>query len=212
VTYIPNGVEAGEDADDEAASRLLQSIGLTSGGYWMFAAARVDPTKGCHTLIEAHASCGGATPLLVVGDLHHAPGYEESLRAGAGERVHFVPRLDDKPTLLGLLRQARLFVFPSTVEAMSMMLLEAVSLGVPTIASDIPENVGVLPRGYPTFRAGDAADLERAVGDLFARDPGELRSAAEAAREWVRERYRWEAIAAQYERIYATAARQTPQA
>ena len=69
--------------------------------------------------------------MLVVGDLGHAPGYEERLRELAeGLPVTFVPRLDDKAVLLGLLQHCRVFVFPSTVEAMSMMLLEALAEGV----------------------------------------------------------------------------------
>ena len=207
VTYVPNGVEASERVDDESARRLLDELGVAPGSYWLFAAARVDPTKGCHTLIEAHAQCGGSSPLLIVGDLYHAPGYEESLRGMAGESVRFVPRLDDKAVLLGLLRQAKLFVFPSTVEAMSMMLLEAVSLGTPTIASDIPENVNVLPPGFPTFSAGDAGDLGRALEAFSARAPNELRDLVASARDWVRERYRWDIIAGQYDRVYRSVLR-----
>ena len=52
-----------------------------------------------------------------------------------------------------------------------MMLLEAVSLGAPTIASDIPENTTLLPEWFPTFRVGDAADLARAASDYLALEP-----------------------------------------
>ena len=207
VVYVPNGVSLDESPDDQAAARILEDIGVSPGTYWMFAAARVDPTKGCHTLLEAHAACGDSRPLLVVGDLYHAPGYEDSLKRIAAENVRFIPRLDDKRALLGLLHQARLFVFPSTVEAMSMMLLEAVALGVPTIASDIPENLNVLPEDFPTFKADDARDLARVLTDMSTKTPGDLRNTAEAARDWVRERFRWDVIAAEYENVYRSVSR-----
>lgn len=204
VTYIPNGVDTETRPDEDAAGRLLGELGLEAGGYWLFAAARVDPTKGCHTLIEAHGRLASRPPLLVVGDLYHAPGYEEELRRLAGGDVTFVPRLDDKATLLGLLRLAGLFVFPSTVEAMSMMLLEALYVGAPTLASDIPENLAVLPPGVPTFRAGNAGDLSRALTEAAQSNGSEREGLREEARDWVREHFRWEVIAERYEEVYSS--------
>lgn len=208
VAWVPNGVAQDDPVDEESARRLLAGLGVAPGEYWLFAAARVDPTKGCHTLLEAHALMEAPAPLVIVGDLHHAPGYEERLRAAArGGPVHFVPRLDDKATLLGLLRLAQVFVFPSTVEAMSMMLLEAVSVGVPTVAGDIPENTSVLPEGFPLFRAGDAADLARALRELLAQDEAVRAAACKAAARRVTERFRWDAIAQKYEAIYTAVVR-----
>jgi glycosyltransferase involved in cell wall biosynthesis len=205
VAGIPNGVDVDERADVEGARKLLAELGLAPGEYLLFAAARVDPTKGCHTLLEALARLE-APPILVVGDLGHAPGYEERLRMlAAGLRVVFVPRLDDKARLLGLLRQARLFVFPSTVEAMSMMLLEALCQEAPALASDIPENTSILPPAVPTFRAGDAADLARALDDLLCTPRDALSAAAAEARASVVTRYDWDGVAARYERVYVKA-------
>jgi len=207
VAAIPNGVDPGEEVDEEGAERLLAGLGLARGEYLLFAAARVDPTKGCHTLLEALARLPEPPPLLVVGDLDHAPGYEERLRALAGGLpVSFVPRLDAKPVVLGLLRGARLFVFPSEVEAMSMMLLEALCQGAPTLASDIPENTSILPQGFPVFRAGDAGALAAALTELLTTAPEARRRAADAAREWVSARYGWGEIARAYEAAYRAAA------
>ena len=61
--------------------------------------------------------------------------------------------LDDKAALMRLLQHCRVFVFPSTAEAMSMMLLDELALGAVGIASGIPENTWILPTGYPTFAA-----------------------------------------------------------
>ena len=212
VAAIPNGVEEDEPVDEAGARALLQTHGLEPRGFLLFAAARVDPTKGCLTLIRALGRLQDPPPLLVVGDLYHAPGHEDELRAAAaGLQVTFVPRLDDKAVLLGLLRQARLFVFPSTVEAMSMMLLEALDQGAAALASDIPENTTVLPEGFPTFRAGDEDDLARALTTMLAASAAADDSGREAARTWVGERYGWDSIAAAYEHEYRAAAARTRQ-
>jgi len=207
VEHVPNGV-AREPVDNVAAAHILEAANVRSGEYLLFAAARVDPTKGCHTLLEALSLLDDPLPLLVVGDLYHAPGYEERLRELAqGLPVTFVPRLDEKAALLGLLKQCRAFVFPSTVEAMSMMLLEALSTGAVTLASDIPENTAVLPPEFLTFRADDPDDLRRQLVMLLGKDEIYRSGFRDCAAEWVRSRYDWDDIAEQYEALYRRATR-----
>jgi glycosyltransferase involved in cell wall biosynthesis len=203
VRYVPNGLERDMHADMAAAGAVLADAGLEAGRYVMFAAARVDPIKGCLTLIRAMQASRSDLPLLVVGDLWHAAGHEKELRdAAEGGAVVFLPRLDDRGALLGLVAASALFVFPSTVEAMSMMLLEAVSTESRVLASDIPENLAVLPSGFPVFAAGDEADLARAI-DLTLAEPDATSKPRRAAyaRE-MSETYDWDAIARQYMDLY----------
>jgi glycosyltransferase involved in cell wall biosynthesis len=204
VRHIPNGIDAHMTIDLEGAGSVLRGLGLAPGQYVLFAAARVDPTKGCHTLIEAVRGLETELPLLVVGDLGHAAGYEDRLRELArGMPVTFLPRLDDKAVVLGLLAHSRVYVFPSTVEAMSMMLLEALAVGVVGLASDIAENTSILPSHYPVFRAGDARDLARMLCWLTGVDDDERERFKHEGREWVGARYRWDGIVREYERLYA---------
>ena len=206
VEHIPNGVDASESSASGEALDLLERHGLRSRGYVLFAAARVDPTKGCHTLLEACGLMQAPPAVLVVGDLYHAPGYEAQLRELAnGLPVTFLPRVDEKAVLMGLLQHCRVFVFPSTVEAMSMILLEALAVGTVGIASDIPENMSILPEGYPTFAAGDAAALCRQLEGVLEWDDAARAAFIERGREWVRGRYDWGGIATQYEELYRQA-------
>lgn len=207
VEHVPNGVDPDEPIAIDRALAMLDDHGLTRGKYVLFAGARVDPTKGCHTLLEACHLLEAPPPVLVIGDLGHAPGYEAKLRKLAeGLPVTFMPRLDDKAVLMGLLQNCRVFVFPSTVEAMSMMLLEALAVGTVGIASDISENTAILPEGYPTFAAGDAGALRRQLESVLAWDERKRRLHEGRGRKWVHERYDWDQIAAQYEEIYRGAA------
>jgi glycosyltransferase involved in cell wall biosynthesis len=189
--------------DTESADGLLAVNHLTPNGYVMFAAARVDPTKGCLTLIRAWRASAVNLPLLIVGDLHHAPGHEAELRQAAeGADVVFLPRTEDRELLLGLVARSALFVFPSTIEAMSMMLLEAVSTGGRVIASDIPENTRILPDGFPVFRAEDEDDLARAISSVLAEPDADARARFDSFAAAVRQVYDWDLIAEQYMDVY----------
>jgi glycosyltransferase involved in cell wall biosynthesis len=211
VRHIPNGVDPEAQIDEAAALGVLAQVALEPGRYALFAAARVDPTKGCLTLIEAWRELGCPMPLLVVGDLWHAPGHEDELRSAAeGMDVRFVPCIKEKATLAGLVAAADVFVFPSTVEAMSMMLLEVMSLGAPVIASDIVENTQVLPDTAWTFTAGDGADLARAYREFKSEPREAVASRCGERAEYVKAAYSWEAIAASYDSAYRDALEEPP--
>lgn len=201
IHYIPNGVNLREDADQEAAAAILAEHGVQPNSYILFAAGRIMATKGCHLLLEAFRNLKTDRHLLIVGDTSFVPAYEQKLHELANERVHFVPFIAEKATLLGLLHLAHLFVFPSTVEAMSMMLLEAASVGVPIVCSRIPENTMVLADHTLYFHSEDAKDLHQKLGWAL-QHPAELADLARQAQTWVTNQFGWEGIVKEYERLY----------
>ncbi len=201
VHYIPNGVEPDPPVNLAAASATLQAHGVTEDGYILFAAGRLDPTKGCHLLIEALGRVEDNLRLVVVGNPETAPTYCEDLRRRADHRVTFIPFIESKAELFGLVSKARFFVFPSTVEAMSMMLLEVASLGVPALCSDIPENSGALGEHALYFRSGDSADLAAKLKCVLDH-PEHLERLGRSAQQWVRENNSWGQIAKQYDELY----------
>jgi len=202
VHFVPNGVDAAENVDLAAAGTLLDEIGVKPHNYVLFAAGRIMASKGCHLLLEAARNIDADVQYVVVGDASHVPAYDKELRALADGRVHFVSFVSEKATLMGLLKLCRVLVFPSTVEAMSMMLLEAASLETPVVCSDIPENVSVLPEQTVHFKSGNATDL--AVRLRWALDhPAEMETLARQASQWVNRHYGWDEIVHQYELLYA---------
>lgn len=196
--YIPNGVETGQFEVDET---LVEEFELRDQEYICFAAGRIDPTKGCHTLLKAFQNISGDIKLVVVGDLGHKKDYSQELRRMADNRVTFIPFVESKERLLGIVKNAKVFVFPSTVEAMSMMLLEVAGLGVPTICSNIAENTSVLKEHGVYFRAGDEGDLARKIETCLDRYE-ELLKSSRQMREWIAEQYRWQDIDKKYATVY----------
>ena len=200
IEFIPNGVDP---APAIPQTLLAEKYGLVPGHYLMFAAGRMDPTKGLHHLLDAYDGLRPELPLLVVGGFEgHNQEYSDQLlaRCRATEHVVLLPKLLTQPELFELVAGAKLFVFPSEIEAMSMMLLEVVSCGVPVLASDIAENVEVVGADYPwLFRNADAADLADKLARFLKTGPG---PEIAAVRERCAREFNWTAIAARYLALY----------
>lgn len=207
VQYIPNGIgQEDTKLDVEGARNLLHTHSAEPAGYILYAAGRIIPTKGAEILLQAYRSLVTDLRLFVVGDASQVPAYERMLHELADTRVVFVPPVD-KALLLGLAHLAHLFVFPSTVEAMSMMLLEAASTGVPIISSDIPDNVAVLPQQALFFRSGDVGELREKM-EWALQHPDQMQELGTRARSWVVENFQWDSIVNQYEQLYLNLAGQ----
>ncbi len=200
IHYLPNGVDAEPTLDLAAAAKTLQK-NQVSADYILFAAGRLDPTKGCHLLLNAYSRVEMDEQLVIVGNTATLPSYGEELKRIADERVRFIPFISSKGELFGIVRGARVFAFPSMVEAMSMMLLEVASLGVPVICSDIPENSEVLREHALYFRSGDVNDLTDKL--RWALNHVEkMARLGKAAMAWVHDNYSWDVIAERYEKLY----------
>jgi len=202
IIYIPNGVDDCLQFDLKRARSKLLEMGLEPGNYLMFAAGRIDPTKGCHILLEALNQMGNPIKLAIVGDLNQVPSYSNHLREIADEKqVIFTPLISDRALLFGMVKQARLFIFPSTDEGMSMMLLEAASLQTPIICSSILENKIVMQDSVLYFRSGDAIDLACQIQWALAH-PGEMTNLGQKAGIFIKDTLSWDKIVEQYEDIY----------
>ena len=201
IVHIPNGVGDEYNPDFTKAQKVLESHGLVRNGYFIFAAGRIEPTKGAHLAIQAVNALSESLPLLIVGDMSQVPEYTQRLRYMAGSHISFHPLIEDRETLFGVMASARFLVFPSLVEAMSMVLLEAASIGVPIICSDIPENRAVMRDDAVYFETENAASLaDRLVWAL--KNPEVMQYNATRARKRIRAEYSWDTITSRYVQVY----------
>ena len=96
-------------------------------------------------------------------------------------------------------------LMPSRFEGMPLLAVEALSTGVPLLATDAPGLSEVLPDGYPgRCRPGDAAAYAAVIGD-FLDDRPAWREAAIRARPETRSRFSLETMLDSYEHLYAEA-------
>ena len=155
IEYIPNGVSLDYHPDEDAALQILSDHKLKPKQYFLFVAGLIDPTKGAHLAIEAIKRLEEKIPLLIVGDIEQSHEYANHLREIADSSIFFQPLIKKPETLFGLMTQSIGLIFPSLVEAMSMVLLEAASLGVPVIACDISENFQIFGDDFAYFSSND---------------------------------------------------------
>jgi glycosyltransferase involved in cell wall biosynthesis len=112
----------------------------------------------------------------------------------------------DGAALIDLFRQADMFVLPSEREGMPLVLLEAMAMGLPTVATDIAGNRDIVIDGENgrLVPLNDAAAMRRALIELVA-DEALYRRMSESARQSA-ERYTWDAVGEEFEDVYARVA------
>ena len=192
--FIPNGATPRVRV---APGALLAAHGLVPGRYCLFA-SRLTPEKACHDLIAAFNTLPSDMRLVVAGGTG-APAYLAALRAMADPaRICFIGHRSGAE-LAELFSSAYAFILPSHLEGMSMALLEAVSYGLPVLASGIEENRAVLGAAGFYFPAGDVPALHAALAHLIAHPT----QAATAARQIAALRQpNWREVAQRYDALY----------
>jgi glycosyltransferase involved in cell wall biosynthesis len=200
VVFVPNGIAVGEDEDRS----VLTELGLQPGGFVLFA-GRLVPEKGLHHLIAAWARLEppAGMRLVVAGDTSFSDAYVEELTSRAAASVVFAGYVYG-PRLNALFRNTALFVFPSELEGLPIVLLEAAAQGVPVLASDIEPCREVLGDGGAYFESGDVEDLGAKLAGVLG-DVAPLRKTAELGAVGLRERYSWENVVERTEAVYVSA-------
>lgn len=188
IEVIPNG-------SDERA----QYFPWTGTGQYVAFMGRLDINqKGLDYLLDA-ASGMPQTEFRVAGD---GPD-KQRLHAEIAERnltnVRLVGTLsgDERHRFLA---QAGMLAFPSRYEGQSLVLLDALTIGVPIVASAIPANTEVLSGSGKLIRPFDAQALRHGLQEL-QHDDAQKNSISQAERIGS-QRYRWDTIASAEEHFY----------
>ena len=102
-------------------------------------------------------------------------------RLGVSQHVCFAGDVPN-PKMPALIQQARLLVFPTWCESFGLPLAEALAMGAPAVAGDIPACREVGRDAACFYSTGDPQSLARAIGDLLAA-PEATSHMAERARQ-----------------------------
>lgn len=166
-------------------------------GPFVLYGGRIDPGKGCEELIEyfsAYVKDGGDATLALMGvKLMSLP--EEPF-------IRFAGRLSDSERLQAL-EAATVVVCPSPYESLSLLALEALSVGTPILAN---ARSAVLVEHCVKSNGGlFYADRDEFVESLkLLVTDARLRAAlGRNGRDYVRRNYRWDVVLSKYERIFA---------
>jgi glycosyltransferase involved in cell wall biosynthesis len=202
-TIIPNGVRLPElDQPPE----VLEAFNLESGRYLLLV-SRLVPEKRHLDLIEAFERLDEpGLKLALVGGADHPGEYDKALAERAKSNPDIVMTgFRGGNELKSLFQHARVFVLPSSHEGLPISLLEALSFGLPCVASDIPANVSVGLDEEVYFPLGDIDGLTGAIRHALEQSYGDEERSAR--RKWVAQHYDWKQIATQTAEVYRKAAR-----
>lgn len=208
---IPNG--ANVVGEVPAPGQQLQRLGLKARRYVVLV-SRLVPEKRHLDLLRAFLK---ASPpgwhLVFVGRADHESDYSSEVLTAAAQdpegRVVCAGFLSGS-ALAEVFGNAGLFVLPSSHEGLPIALLEALSYGLPVLASDIGPNLEVGLPSESYFPLGDVDALARAITRRVA--DGWSESAAEERKAFVRSRFDWQAIADRTSEVYGALTKRAPQA
>jgi phosphatidylinositol alpha-mannosyltransferase len=199
VRVIPNGIDTVESnptrTGDRRSPRRLLFVG------------RLERRKGFPVVVQAFATLASRFPdlfLVVVGD---GPDRAIVDRLPTSLRSRVVMRgTCPDAALVREYTGADLFIAPALgSESFGIVLLEAMSAGLPVVASDIPGYREVVRDSIEALLVppGDPSALAVAVARILA-DPEYARGLGERGRRRARE-YSWDAVARRVEAVYAEA-------
>jgi len=213
VSVIPNGIDLSKYLTPVQDKQPLQQI-RSPDTQFILCVTRIRENKGIEFLIRAAAHVVSKRPkvkFLLVGNCPEA--YAVELRRLVKKvnveknfiLMGYIPHESDD--LLALYRRASIFVLPSLMESLPLVLLEAMAANLPIVASrvgGIPDLVG--PSEGILITPGDVAELSSSL--LFLLDNDAVRSRlGHNAREKVKN-YSWDRIAkktmSMYEKLLAS--------
>jgi glycosyltransferase involved in cell wall biosynthesis len=205
---VPNAVYEASIAAALAtpAAALRAAAGVPADTALLFIGGRLTPEKGHRVALEALArlrAAGRRVALWMVGD---GP-LEADIRAhvaalGLRDHARMFPAVPN-PEMLRRMATCDVVVAPSFHEGMPMVVLEAMALGRPLVASHIGPMTELLDDGASALLVptDDAAALAAAVARLLD-EPALGARLARVARERVLRDHGAGAIAARWERYY----------
>jgi glycosyltransferase involved in cell wall biosynthesis len=193
---IPNGVTI---APKLSATDVVSRLGLVPGRYFL-QVSRMVPEKRQLDLIDAFARARPAGwQLALVGGLD-ATDYSARVRTAAAQPGVHLTGFMGGTDLQQIYSHAGAFVLPSTHEGLPIALLEALSYGLRTVASDIPANLEVDLGAANYFPVGNVDALAATLRAVAASQEEEGASAARIRR--VREHYSWDDVAERTMTVY----------
>lgn len=209
VSQIYNGVDDQRFRPDPTGTVPIAGCPFRPGEHWIVGTVgRMQGVKNQTLLarafvraLEMHPAQRTRLRLVMIGDGPlRAEALEVLARAGVSDLAWLPGERSDVPDVM---RGLDCFVLPSLAEGVSNTILEAMSTGVPVIATDVGGNaelVGHTASGW-IVPSGDVEALSTAVLDAL-QDPAALARRARAARQVVLQRFSLTSMVGAYCRLY----------
>lgn len=208
VVTIYNGVDLNRYKCEEAFAnrrQLCQALEIEETAVLILTIARLHPQKGHHHLLQAVPAIRQAVPqahFLFVGEGKLEADLRRQIQADDLENcVHLLGVRQNIPELLS---SSQLFVLPSLWEGLPNVLLEAMSAGLPVVATCVGGTPEIITDGHTgiLIPPGDPIQLQNAIIQIL-QDPAFASTLSEAAKRHVAVHFSVEKNIAHYLALYA---------
>jgi len=201
IEVIYNGIA---DSVTAPSAALKDSLGIADGEVVLGTISRLDPIKNQAMMLKAFKRAIAQAPnlrLLIVGDGPLRAELEYLTRdLGISDRVIYTGFQPEPKKYLAIMD---VFLLPSLSEGTSMTLLEAMSFGIPSIATAVggtPEIIQNQETGL-LIENEDESGLVEAIIELAGSEERRKKYGSNARRQY-ETRFTLESMTAQYEKLY----------
>jgi D-inositol-3-phosphate glycosyltransferase len=199
IAVIPNGVD---DTFYYAGQRLLHPKPR------LLFVGRLSVQKNLPLLLRALDGVSQHFETTLVGEGELEAELKKAVHDLRLQNVHFPGRVDGAE-LREQYRNADVFVLPSEREGMPLVLLEALAMGLPIVATDVPGNRDLVVHGQNGVLVplADPSALRQGLLSVTSDLRRYVRMSEESQR--IAGRYSWKVVAAQFEPVYAQASKRS---
>ncbi|MFW6275813.1 MAG: glycosyltransferase family 4 protein [bacterium] len=186
--WIPNGIREPKFVIQKEIS-YLNKYYIHPKSYILFV-GRLTPEKGVDVLLKAFNKIKTKKKLVIAGAADNNEAYYDSLTriAGISSQVVFTGFVTGYE-LFCLYKNAHFFVLPSFNEGNPIVMLEAMSYGLPVVASDIAANKEIKLPSKSYFPTGDVEALAKKLDEMIHNEAN--------VEHYDLNRYNWENITQQ---------------
>ena len=209
IHVVPNGIRPVTVASPEQGLALRRRHGLDASDRIMLFIGRITSKKRLEDIIQALSLLGASAPhLFIAGTPKAESAYGEKLfrivrECGCAARVHWLGFLDEAAKAAAY-AAADVFIHASESEGMALAILEAMSAGLPVVATRGCYMAEAAASGALIQCEQGAAALAAAVAPLLA-DSARARAQGLAGQVHAHRVHDWEALARATMRIYSEA-------
>ena len=202
-TFIPYGAPDGPLPDHV----ILDKLGLAPQDYILYV-SRMEPENNAHRVVRAFEKVKTDKKLVMVGDAPYSTEYIKRLKQTTDPRIIFTGYIFGQG-YRELQSHAFFYVQATEVGGTHPALVEGMGFGNCVLANDVPEHREVLGKAGVYYHKNDIDNLAARMQALCD-SPGTVENYRAIVKVWVRERFSWDKVTTDYERLFYKVARINP--
>ena len=183
ISVVLNAVELPPPVSAARIQEVRKELGINPDSRVFISVGRFSIVKAFHVLIEAFAAYHKQDPnsaLVLVGDGKMRADWEQLAEdLGVSGDVLFTGLRDDVPDLLAA---SDLYVCSSTVEGTPLAVMEAISAGLPVVATNVGDLPVLIDPGFGILVEPDDSEAIMDAAALILKDTDGRQNMADAAR------------------------------